>query len=110
MPHFPGCESISDPAERKTCSDTKILQYIQKNLKYPSIARENGVQGTAVLSFVVEKDGSIKETKIVRDPGAGCGDEALRVIKSMPSWIPGKQRNKNVRVQFNLPVRFKLQE
>ena len=109
MPTFPGCESESDKNARKQCADKKMLQYIYKNIKYPAIARENGVEGMTVISFVVEKDGSVTAPKILRDIGAGCGAEALRVIKKMPKWNPGKQRGRAVRVQFNLPVKFKLQ-
>jgi len=62
-----------------------------------------------VVSFVVEKDGSVTDPKILRDLGGGCGKEALRIVQAMPKWVPGKQRNQPVRVQFNLPVRFKLE-
>jgi protein TonB len=82
-------------------------------VKYPAIARENGIQGRVVVQFVVEKDGKITDANVVRDIGAGCGEEALRVVNSMNSmnqrWTPGKQRGKPVRVQFTLPVSFKLQ-
>jgi protein TonB len=82
-------------------------------VKYPAIARENGIQGRVVVQFVVEKDGKITDANVVRDIGAGCGEEALRVVNSMNGmnqrWTPGKQRGKPVRVQFTLPVSFKLQ-
>ncbi len=109
MPTFPGCENVSDKAERKKCADTKMLQFIYKNIKYPPIARENGVEGMVVIRFVVEKDGSITASEVVRDIGAQCGAEALRIVNQMPRWNPGKQRGRSVRVQFNLPVRFKLE-
>jgi protein TonB len=109
QPAFPGCEDITDKAEKKTCAETKMLQFIYGNIKYPPIARENGVEGTVYIKFVVEKDGSITAPEIVRDIGAGCGDEALRVVKLMPKWQPGKQRGRAVRVQFNLPVKYKLE-
>ena len=109
MPSFPGCESVDEKAERKKCADEKLLQFIYQNIKYPSIARENGVEGNAVISFIIEKDGSITDAKVVRDPGAQTGSEALRVVKMMPNWNPGKQRGRPVRVQFNLPVKFKLE-
>jgi len=108
MPRFPGCENESDDNAKKQCATKKMLEFIYKNIKYPAIARENGVEGTAVISFVVEKDGSVSAPKVVRDIGAGCGGEALRVVKKMPKWTPGKQRGRSVRVQFNLPVKFKL--
>ncbi|RME09788.1 MAG: energy transducer TonB [Bacteroidetes bacterium] len=108
-PSFPGCENISDRMEKKKCSDEKMLQFIYSNIKYPAIARENGVEGMVVVKFVVEKDGSITAPEVVRDIGAGCGEEALRIVKMMPKWEPGRQRGRPVRVQFNLPIRFKLE-
>lgn len=114
MPRFPGCEDQGgDDKAKKACADKAMLQFIYKNIKYPAIARENGVAGTVVIQFVVEKDGSISGAKIVRDIGAQCGGEALRVVNLMNSqgkkWTPGKQRGKNVKVQFNLPVKFRLE-
>ncbi|MEM9821035.1 MAG: energy transducer TonB, partial [Bacteroidota bacterium] len=112
MPRFPGCED-KPKAERKACADKKMLQFIYKNIKYPPIARENGVEGAVVIRFVVDKDGKVKEPLIVKDIGAGCGNEALRVVKMMNNmpqgWVPGKQRGKPVKVYFNLPVRFRLE-
>lgn len=112
MPRFPGCENLSTIAERKTCSDRKLLEFIYSNIQYPGVARENNIQGNVVVSFVVNKDGSIEQLNIVRDIGGGCGDEVLRVLRLMQdrniTWIPGKQREKPVRVQFLLPVKFIL--
>jgi protein TonB len=114
MPRFPGCESVAGSnKEKDNCARDKLLQFIYKNLKYPAIARENGVEGQVVVQFVVEKDGSITDVNVVRDIGAGCGDSASKVVNSMNSmpqkWTPGKQRGRSVRVQFTLPVRFKLE-
>ena len=109
MPMFPACDSSMRYEEQKKCADKAMLDFIYSNVKYPTISRENGVEGTAVVSFIVEKDGSISRTKIIRDPGAGCGDEALRVVKLLPNFEPGKNYGKPVRVQFNLPVRFRLE-
>ncbi len=109
QPAFPGCETVADKAEKKKCAETKMLQFIYGNIKYPPIARENGVEGTVYVKFVVEKDGKITAPEIVRDIGAGCGEEALRVVQLMPAWEPGKQRGRPVRVQFNLPVKYKLE-
>jgi periplasmic protein TonB len=112
MPRFPGCDISGTYEQKKACADKKMLEFIYENVKYPSVARENNVEGTAVVSFVVEKDGSISSVKILRDPGAGCGEEAIRIIELMQKmpekWIAGRQGNQNVRVQFNLPVRFRL--
>lgn len=113
MPRFPGCEDLgSTKTERQQCANKKMLEFLYSNIKYPAIARENGVEGTVVVQFVVEKDGSVTNAEIVRDIGAQCGDEALRVINLMSKqnikWIPGRQRERNVRVQFYLPVKFDL--
>lgn len=85
-----------------------MLAFIQKNLKYPDIALENGIEGTVVVEFVVEKDGSLTDVKVIKDIGAGCGAEAVRVIKMMPKWKPGKQRDMAVRVKMKAPIRFKM--
>ena len=85
-----------------------MLEFLAQNINYPTIARENRVEGMVVIQFVVEKDGSISNARVVRDIGAKCGEEALRVVNTMPRWNPGKQRGRAVRVQFTLPVRFVL--
>ena len=78
------------------------------NIKYPEVARTSGITGTVYVQFVVEKDGSISDVKVVRGIGGGCDEEAVRVVKSMPRWKPGKQRGQPVRVYFTLPIEFKL--
>lgn len=85
-----------------------LYKYLGESIKYPTLAKENNIEGKVYVTFVVEKDGSIANPRILRDIGGGCGQEAIRVVKSMPKWKAGKQRGKNVRVQFNLPVSFKL--
>ncbi len=110
MPMFPGCENQAlDKDAMKACAEKKMLEYIYGNVKYPAIARENGVEGKAIVAFVVERDGSITDAKVVRGPAAGLSEEALRVVNTFPTWIPGKQRGKPVRVSFVLPVQFKLE-
>ena len=95
MPAFPGGEA-------------KLMEYVAKNIKYPQIARETGIQGRVFVGFVVEPDGSVSNVKILRGIGGGCDEEAMRVIKSLPKWKPGKQRGKAVRVSYQIPVVFKL--
>jgi protein TonB len=73
------------------------------------MAKESGIQGTVYVTFVVEKDGSITDVRVLRGIGGGCDEEAVRVVKNSPKWSPGKQRGKPVRVQYNLPVKFILQ-
>jgi protein TonB len=72
------------------------------------MARESGIQGTVYVTFVVEKGGNVSDVKILRGIGGGCDEEAIRVIRAMPRWNPGKQRGKSVRVQFNMPIKFTL--
>lgn len=108
-PTFPGCEHLTDKAERKQCAEEKLMEFIYSNIQYPPVARENGIEGMVVLQFVVEPDGSVSNIKVVRDIGAGCGEEAMRVVSMMPPWNPGKQRGRPVRVMFTLPIRFVLE-
>ena len=109
MPRFPGCEDVDLEEEAvDACATQKLFTYLKRHLDYPEIAAKNGVEGTAVVRFVVERDGSITDAEIVRDPGAGTGAEALRVVDGFPRWTPGRQRGRPVRVQYNLPVRFRL--
>lgn len=96
QPSFPGGE-------------TAMMQYISQNLKYPALARENGIQGSVVLSFVIEKDGNVSNTQIVRDIGGGCGKEAARVVAAMPKWEPGAANGQPIRVRYTLPIRYKLE-
>ena len=86
-----------------------LIKYLSENIKYPEQAKKDKTQGKVYISFVVEKDGSVADAKVLRGIGGGCDEEALRVVNAMPKWTPGKQRNTPVRVQFNLPVAFKLQ-
>ncbi len=96
MPEYPGGEK-------------SLLEYVGKSVKYPQIARESGIQGRVFVNFVIEPDGSVSNVKVLRGIGGGCDEEAVRVIKAMKKWKPGKQRGKAVRVSYTLPVNFKLQ-
>ena len=109
MPRFPGCEDQDlTKKEKQDCATNLLLRFLSQNIRYPSIARENGIQGTVVVRFVVERDGSISNAEVMREIGGGCGAEALRVVKSMPQWRAGMQQGRAVRVQYNLPVNFRL--
>ncbi|MDR0891899.1 MAG: energy transducer TonB [Mediterranea sp.] len=88
---------------------TALMQYLSKNIKYPTIAQENGTQGRVIVQFVVNKDGSIVDAKVMRSVDPYLDKEALRVINAMPKWEPGMQRGKPVRVKFTVPVMFRLQ-
>ncbi len=96
MPEFPG-------------GMAECLKFLAKNLKYPTIAQENGVQGRVIIQFVVNKDGSIVEPVVARGVDPYLDKEALRVVSTMPKWKPGKQLGKAVRVKYTVPVTFKLQ-
>ena len=96
MPEFPG-------------GMAELMKYLQKNIKYPTISQENGVQGRVIVQFVVNRDGSIVDPVVLRSVDPYLDKEALRVVKSMPKWKPGEQRGKPVRVKFTLPVQFRLQ-
>ena len=86
----------------------KFYKFLQQNIKYPAEARNKKVEGKVFVSFIVEKDGALSNLKIIRDLGAGCGNEALRVMKLSPKWNPGVQNGHKVRVQYTLPIAFTL--
>jgi TonB family protein len=96
MPEFPG-------------GDTALYRFLTENIHYPDSAKTAGIQGRVFITFVVNKDGSISDVRVLRGIGGGCDEEALRVVKSMPNWIPGTQRGKPVHVQYNLPIKFSLE-
>ena len=96
MPSFPGGQGA-------------LMAYLGKNIKYPTIAQENGTQGRVIIQFVVEPDGSISNVTVARGVDPYLDKEAVRVVKAMDKWIPGKQNGKAVRVKFTVPVMFKLQ-
>lgn len=95
LPAFPG-------------GDAAFGKYLSNNIRYPPVAKENNVQGRVTLSFVVERDGSLTDIKILRDIGSGCGPEAVRVLSKSPHWTPGIQNGKPVRVAYTMPVNFTL--
>lgn len=98
QPRFPG----DDP--------NGLVKWLIKNIKYPNIARENGLEGKVIVKFYVDVDGTVRDPVVLKDGvGGGCAEEAIRVCKAMPKWIPGSQRGKNVKVYYTLPVNFKLQ-
>ena len=85
-----------------------LMEYLAKNINYPPIAQENGIEGRVVLRFVVDEVGGISDVQVLRDIGGGCGQEAIRVVKKMPKWKPGKQRGRAVKQYYTLPVKFTL--
>jgi len=103
-------EILIDAEERPKFieGEEALKAFINKNIIYPSYAKENNIEGRVIVRFVVEKDGSISNTDILRKLGFGCDEEVIRLIKSMPKWVPGKQNGKPIRVYFTLPIVFKL--
>jgi protein TonB len=83
-------------------------KFIQKNLRYPEMAQESNIQGKVYISFVIEKDGTLSDVKLVRGIGYGCDDEAMRVIKKSPKWKAGRQNDANVRVRYNMPINYTI--
>ena len=96
MPSFPG-------------GDAALMKFLSEHIKYPVVAEENGIQGRVIATFVVERDGSITDVKVIKSVDPSLDKEAIRVLKSMPKWIPGKQNASAVRVKDTVPVTFRLQ-
>ncbi len=95
MPEYPG-------------GQTELLKYLNSNIKYPVIAQEQGIEGRVTIRFVVGKDGTVSDVRVVRSLDPSCDKEAVRVVKSLPKWIPGKQNGRPVSVYYTVPVTFKL--
>ncbi len=113
MPRFPGCEDlIGSDKEKEKCAKEKMVEYIYRIQNYPYLAKENKVEGMAVLRFVINENGSIDKIEILRDPGSGCGEEAFRIVESMNNmeakWTPGFSKGNPVKVLYTLPIKFKL--
>lgn len=108
MPYLKECSLIEDVKERKAASDQLLLKYIYSNISYPPFARENAVEGMALLSFTVMEDGRIEDVYTISGLCKSVEEECLKIVKNMPPWNPGKQEGKNVRVKYNLPIRFML--
>lgn len=87
---------------------SEMYKFLSKTLKYPSAAQRNNVEGRVYLNFIVERDGSITDINVLKSVGFGCDEEAVRAVKLMPKWTPGKQNGRNVRVKYTIPVTFKL--
>lgn len=101
MPRFQGCNDDQ-------CTQKEIMKYIGTKTKYPAIAKENNITGRVFVSFVVDKNGKVTKVKVLRGVDKYLDAEAIRVIQSMPTFKPGKQRGKSVNVQYNVPINFQL--
>ena len=85
-----------------------MQKFLRDKIQYPTLAQESGIHGTVFVQFVVSKTGKISNVKILRGIGGGCDEEAVRVVKEMPNWIPGRQNGQAVPVMFQIPVKFQL--
>ena len=83
-------------------------KYLSENLKYPTQARRMGIEGTVIVVFVINTDGTVQDVEVLRGIGGGCDEEAVKVVNSSPTWNPGMQKGKAVRTRMRLPIRFKL--
>jgi protein TonB len=116
MPRFYGCEDMEgDNRAKKECADKIMLDFIYSNLNYPPLAKDNEIEGMAVISFTVTTCGTLTDIKILRDPGGNIGKEALRIMQSMNyllevPFVAGKQRGQKVQVRYNIPIRFKIEK
>ncbi len=97
QPSFPGGEE-------------ELMKYLQSNIRYPVIAAENGIEGKVIVRFVVNKKGEVTDVTVLRGLDPSCDKEAVRVVQSMPKWVPGKQNGVSVNVYYTLPVTYKLQK
>lgn len=107
MPRFSGCADAS-VEDARNCTFNELIKYVQTNLKYPEVAAKAKTEGAVLTSFVIGKTGEIEDVQIGKGLSKECDAEALRVVKAMPKWVPGKQSGEKVRVQMMLPIQFKL--
>ena len=108
MPQYGTCDKAKDEEERKLCTYENIFRFLSSNLKYPTLARENEIEGTVVVRFVIDKEGTMTDVKIIRDIGGGCGNSVLNALNKMDRWKAGLQRGQPVKVQYSIPVKFSL--
>ena len=108
MPVYNTCDLDLDESEKRKCTTEAMLSHIYSNLKYPEIARENNIHGTVVVSFIIDKNGSLTNAEIMKDIGGGCGQAVLSVIRDIGKFYPGKQNGRPVSVIYRVPVKFDL--
>lgn len=110
MPYLSECKDFKSEEEKQQCSTVKMFTYIYSNLNYPAKARNNGIQGSVEISFVVTSNGKIDSVKILKDIGEGCGKSCKKTVEKLNKlkWIPGKQEGENVNVEYTIPINFRL--
>lgn len=106
MPLFPGCDPSLPYEELKKCSVNQMYKYIFENVHYPALARDMGIQGMVVIEFMIDKNGQIKNLKILRELGGGINEESLKVVGNMPAWTPGMEDGRIVKTTFVLPIKY----
>ncbi len=108
MPYLIGCNQNVSEDERRICTQKTLIAYIHSHLKYPSLAKDINIEGTVVLTFIIDKEGKMKDLTIARDIGGGCGHAAINALKGLSSWVAGKQNQQTVNVKYTIPIKFKL--
>ncbi|HZV70691.1 MAG TPA: TonB family protein [Saprospiraceae bacterium] len=109
MPLFPGCDrSKGTYKEYKDCATNQMYAFVFSNIHYPVEARKKGIQGMVILQYVVSQDGELQDIEVIRSIGGGCDEEAVRMMKKMPNWIPAVNEGRKVNCQFTMPVKFVL--
>lgn len=109
MPYLSNCEYEQIESERRLCTQERLLSYIRQYLKYPVVAREAGIEGVVVVSFVINIQGEAQDFTIEREIGGGCGQEAVKVLSKVGTWNPGMQNGRRVNVKYHMPIKFSLQ-
>ena len=109
MPVYGSCDLDLEESDRRSCTEQNLVKHIYENVRYPAMAREGSIEGTVVVSFVVNKEGKVQDIEIMRDIGAGCGDEVERVIRKLGRFLPGKMNGRPVAIIYRMPVKFKLE-
>ena len=104
MPAYEGCSG----SDAKTCTFQSLNKYCRENIKYPEAAKADGVEGMVMTRFVIDEEGNVTNVEVTKGLGHGCDEEAVRLMQSLPKWIPGKQAGTPVKVQMDIPVHFKL--
>ena len=109
MPYFWGCQEWDgQPEQKRKCSNEKLVRFITNYLQYPDSAKEEGIEGTVYVSFVVDANGLVGNIELLKDIGYGCGEAAMQLVKEMPRWEPATEAGTPVSVRLNLPIQFKL--
>ncbi len=108
LPQYPGCEYVSEENERSQCKTRQLLLFLSKNTIYPEDARRNNIQGTALVEYVIDKDGTVSDVNVRRGISADIKAECYRVMSLMPNWEPGRQDDRAVKVKLTLPINFQL--